>query len=237
MASLRRKARKARKPATGRAKQPAPGRAGRQAAPAPAPRPSLRDACLSALSGLRLARAPRLGAGQLSPTITLDARRTSELFRLALVRAVCAPDGDPGDAAQAGEVVWTDGDAELLVRADKSRLVLTEGFALVGLPVFTEQTGEVEVVVPFATGTTKAPLGLVLATEPEPRGPAVLMPRWGDPLVAAAWQALIDLVRELAAASGVDARQEPLLPAVLGTSSKGLHLTAQARHAFDRGAS
>jgi hypothetical protein len=209
---------------------------GRETTPRPAL--DLRGACLEALAARGGARkrgqASPLEPGQLGTPITLASASSSKLFRLAFAAAAGARAGEEGDDPAAGDVVWTDGDSELLVHAARARLVTIEGFALAGLPVFTEQTDEVEVVVPFATGTPRAPLGLVVATEPEPRGPLALVARWGDPLVAAAWQALLDLIGELAASSGVDARKEPLLPAVLAASPRGLHLTAQARHAFDR---
>jgi hypothetical protein len=197
----------------------------------------LRDACLAAITARRgktRARGPVLGPGQLAAPITLAPDVASGLFAVAF-RAAAGAAGEPPAGDAGADVVWTEADAELLVHAGRARLVLLDGQALAGLPVFTEQTGEVEVAVPFATGTPRAALGLVIATEPVPRGPAALVARFGDALVAAAWDALLAVMRELAAASGVDARQEPLQPASLAVSPKGLHLTAQARHAFDRG--
>ena len=203
------------------------------------PVPSLRDACLAALAaqrGVRRSRRPPLAAGQLAAPITLSGAVASSLFRLAFLGAAGVPAGGSTMAQAPGEVVWTDGDSELLVRAGRARLVPIDGFLLAGLPVYTEQTGEVEVVVPFATGTPRELIGLVVAAEHEPRGPPALMARWGDPLLAAAWQALVNVAREVAAASGVDERQDPLLPAALSAGPKGLQLRAQARFAFDRSA-
>ena len=196
---------------------------------------SLRDASLAAIAAQRgVKRKPPLLPGKLGTPFTIATKEASTLFQLAFIDAAGAPTGQSNAGQPRGEVVWTDGDSELLVHAGRSRLVLIDGFALAGIPVYTEETGEVEVVVPFATGTPKEPLGLVVATEPEPRGPPALTARYGDPLVAAAWQAMLSVVKELSAASGVDAHLNPLLPAVLSTSGMGLHLTAQARFLFDR---
>jgi hypothetical protein len=105
-------------------------------------------------------------------------------YASALARAA----GADGDA-----VVWHDGDSEMLLRLGKVRLERgVEGIVLVHVPVFCEETGEVEVVVPFAV-TRHAQAGLVAATAAVPRGPAEVVSRWGEPLVSAAWEALVEV--------------------------------------------
>jgi hypothetical protein len=97
-------------------------------------------------------------------------------------------------AGSTGEaVVWHDGDSELLLRLDRVTLERREdGTILVHLPVFCEESGDAEVIVPFAVA--RRPGGaLVAATDTVPHGPAAVVNRWGEPLVAAAWEALAEV--------------------------------------------
>ncbi|MER5755858.1 hypothetical protein [Streptomyces sp. NPDC002088] len=165
-----------------------------------------------------------LGPGEVGPDITLDDAQAADLYRVAFA-----------DAAGGGAVVWVDGEDELLVRAEQLRTVLRDGFVLVGIPVYTQQTKDAEVVVAFAVGRPGAPLGMVAATEPVPRGPAAVVERWGEQLVATSWRALVDVAAGLASASGVDDAHDSLLPAALVVSAKEFTVTAQAPHTFDRG--
>lgn len=169
-----------------------------------------------------------LGASQLAPAVTLNAAQTRSLYSTAFAHAAA-----PGKA-NAEQVVWVDGESELLVRANKVRVIFRDGFALVGIPVFSEQSGEAEVVVSFAVGRPDAPMGLVMATETVPRGPTVVVEKWGEQLVAAAWTALVQLSSGIAAAAGIDDQNQPLLPAALVAHSKGITVIPQARHAIDR---
>jgi hypothetical protein len=103
-------------------------------------------------------------------------------YATALARAA----GAEGDV-----VVWHDGDSELLLRPAQARLERGgDSIVVVRVPVFCDQTGEIEVVVPFAV-SRDPDRGLVAATDAVPRGPAEVVNRWGDPLVAAAWEALV----------------------------------------------
>ncbi|HEX8693641.1 MAG TPA: hypothetical protein VF746_14555 [Longimicrobium sp.] len=169
-----------------------------------------------------------LGPGAAAPPVTLEPAEAHARFRDAFVEAAGA------GGAGGGDVVWAEGDDELLVHAGRVRVVFREGFALVGIPVHTGQTGEVEVVVPFALGSAGEPLGLTAATEPTPRGPAALVEVWGDPLIATAWGALLRVAGAVAAGAGVDDRNQPLHPGALAAGKEGLTVTPQARHAFDR---
>ena len=105
------------------------------------------------------------------------------------------------------DVVWIDGDSELLVRPDQARLVLRPGLVLAGIAVSTDQTDDVEIVVPFAVGSP----GLVMATESTPRGSASVVARWGESLVAVAWEALLAVATTAArGGSDVGARGVPV---------------------------
>jgi hypothetical protein len=172
-----------------------------------------------------------LKAGEVAPEVPVNPEDCTMLYRIAFAEAAGA---EPAALEASDGVVWTRGENELLVRPDGVRLLLRDGFALVSIPVFCEQTGDVEVVVPFALGRPGAPLGLVMATEPVPRGPAVVVECWGEHLVGAAWDALVHLAARVAAAAGGDHQPEALLPASLVASTSGLVVLPQAQHSFDR---
>jgi hypothetical protein len=108
------------------------------------------------------------------------------------------------------------------------------GFVFVGIAVYSEQTGDVEVVVPFAVGRADQRLGLIVATERRPRGPAAVVDQWGEQLIAAAWSALLDMTLHEAHDAGHDEHHEPLMPAAIMATDRALSITPQARHAFDR---
>jgi hypothetical protein len=191
--------------------------------------------CTNLLATVR-ARCPAAGAllplppSQVGAAVPLTPDEAQRVYSLAFADAA-APGGV---ATGAGTVVWASGEDELLVQVNAVRLVLTEGFTMVEIPVFTEQSNDVNVVVPFAVGTDSSPLGLIMATETVPRGPAVIVQRWGEHLTAAAWQALVHVASGIAAASGTDQENQPLLPASLSASAGGLTVLPQATHAFDR---
>jgi hypothetical protein len=171
-----------------------------------------------------------LPAGKDAPAVVLAVDDS----HARLQRAFASAAGSSHAADKPPDIVWVDGDNELLVRLSKLRVVFQSGFALVGISVYTKQTGDVEVVVPFALGTPDQPLGLVAATETTPRGPAVIVETWGDPLIAAAWDALLRVATDTAAAAGVDEAHQPLVPLALTAGNNGLTVTPQARHPFDR---
>jgi hypothetical protein len=170
----------------------------------------------------------RLRPGATAPPMTVSARHSAALYATAFAATALAATAPAPSTAPAGAVVWADGEHELLVYPDRVRVVFRHGFVLAGITVFTEQTGTVEVSVPFAVGTTSEPAGLMIATEPVPRGPALLAERWGDQLIAAAWQALVHLTGGIAAAAGTDTAGGPLIPVALTASAAGLTVLPQA---------
>jgi hypothetical protein len=171
-----------------------------------------------------------LGPGAVAQPVDITPDEARSVFAIAFAEAV----GAPADPAGGAAVVWTSGDDELLVSTGDVRLVLADGFAIVAIHVYTEQTGDAQVAVPFALGAPGAPLGLVMGTESVPRGPALVVDRWGDQLQGAAWQALLHLAAGIAAAAGADDENQPLLPAALTVGANGVSVLPQARHTFDR---
>ena len=133
--------------------------------------------------------------GELRSAVQRSARKTSPSFVAVYPTAItpaalyatafAAATQVPATAPPGSAVVWADGEHELLIQPGQVRVLLRDGFVLVGITVFTEQTGTVEITVPFAVGTAAEPAGLMIATEPVPRGPALVVERWGDQLIAA----------------------------------------------------
>jgi hypothetical protein len=58
--------------------------------------------------------------------------------------------------------------------------------------------------------------------------------RWHDPLVALAWQALLDTAAALSAATGADTDGAPLVPSRWTAGRGGIAVGPQGRHPFDR---
>lgn len=184
---------------------------------------ALRQRCPDAFA------ADELKPGQPAPAVPLPVETAQTLYGSAFA-AAARPPGSGGS----GDVVWTQSDAELLVHLGETRVRFLDGLVLVGISVYCEQTKDVEVVVPFAVGSKDLPAGMVIATETAPRGPDVIVDRWGDQLIAAAQTALVALSQGIAGAAGTDVYGKSLLPAALEASPDGLQITPQARHSFDR---
>jgi hypothetical protein len=166
----------------------------------------------------------RLPPGATAPPVSVGSAHSAALYATAFAAATQLPATAPSGSA----VVWADGEHEVLIHPGRVRVLFRDGFVLVGMTVFTEQTGTVEITVPFAVGTAAEPAGLMIATEPVPRGPALVVERWGDQLIAAAWQALVHLAGGIAASAGSDTAGAPLIPVALTASAAGLTVLPQA---------
>lgn len=169
------------------------------------------------------------GPSGVASSIEIPVDEAKELFRIAFLEA--------SGASDLMSVVWIAGESELLVKTSAVQIAVTDGFVLVQIPVYTKQSGDASVVVPFAVGRDAAPQGLIMATETVPRGPHIVIELWGEALIAAAWRALLHLTSSLAAAAGVDEQGNVLLPVSFAANAGGIRITPQARHRFDLGRS
>jgi hypothetical protein len=165
-----------------------------------------------------------LKPGTVGPEIPLT---KNDLQRLVLEAA---------KRGKAGEVVWTQGESELVVTVGKVAVALDRGLVTLSIPVSCDQTGGALIVVPFAVGDDAHPAGMLVATEERPRGPATIVDAWGDALVAFAWNVLLTAWTALADATGTDEDGAGLIPAALTASPDGLRVLTMSRHAFDRNA-
>ena len=130
------------------------------------------------------------------------------------------------------EVVWTSGAAELLVHTDQVTLAASSGVLEVGIGVECDQLAQpATVTVSFATGTDKNPRGLFLATFERPAGPAAVVGVWSDALTAFAWESVVTLATELAAAAGRDGQGRPLVPGVIAAAGDAVQVLPMPRAA------
>jgi hypothetical protein len=174
---------------------------------------------------------PRPPPPQRFPPGTLaPARKLADAELERRIRAALVPEGAPK------RVVWHEADSQVVFHPGRARVRAVDGLVLVGLTLECDQTGVAEVVVPFAVGTEEQPTGLVAASETKPRGPEILIDRWGEAIVAAAWTALLEAAAAVAAEAGSDLDGEPLRPGGLIAFVGGVAVVPQARHEFERAA-
>jgi hypothetical protein len=133
------------------------------------------------------------------------------------------------------QVVWEQAGSALLVHLGETRVQALDGLILVGLTVEANETGRVQVTIPFAVGRTDRLAGMVVTTEPKPRGPSIIIDRWGESLIATAWRAVLDVIGSLTAQAGVDEEGTPLLPGAIVAENNLLRVVAQAPQVFERG--
>lgn len=162
--------------------------------------------------------------GEVTPPVDVD---TEQLGRLLLTAA-----GGTGPRRRDREV-WEQAGSELLVHHGRTRVALLDGLILIGVGVETRETGRTEVTVPFAVGRPGRLAGMVVATEPAPRGSTIITDRWGDAILAYAWRLLMDVVATLCARIGVDTGGRALLPGAIVATRGGLRVIPQAPHAFE----
>jgi hypothetical protein len=171
--------------------------------------------------------------------LPVPAKQGTGLVRAAVKTAAAASLGRRPTDPPVDAVVWTDGADSLLVLLDTVRLTTAEGVVTVSVDVACDQLRvgrrkpQARVEVDLVVGTEERPTGL-LAAAPTPRGAAVVVDRWGDALVAFAWQALLDTAAGLSAAAGSDLDGAPLVPTRWIASKAGFAVGPQARHPFDR---
>jgi hypothetical protein len=165
--------------------------------------------------------------GVIGYPVFVEAKQASELVRVAARHA-----SGLFRATKRTEVVWVDGDSELAVSLVELRIELADGLVRVLIPVRCDQTGAQMVEVDFAIGSPDAPAGLFASTYRDPIGPELIVPAWGEALVAFAWECLLGLVTGIAGATGKDARGNVLVPVEASASERGLQIVPMARHRF-----
>jgi len=179
-----------------------------------------------------------LDPGQATTPVPIATKDVGTLVTLAVRQAVleAASEPVPNDADRLpSSVLWQDGPDALLVEVARIAVRVAEGVITVAIPVRCDQVtrGREVVEIDLVFGTATRPTGL-LAAATEPRGPRVVVRRWGDALTALAWQAVLESIGGVAAAAGVDRDGSTLIPTALTVSASGIAVLAQARHENDR---
>ena len=172
-------------------------------------------------------------AGTAAVDRTLPASALASLIPSA---AIVAAGLDPAKTAPpVPAVLWTSGASRLLVNAAKVTATLGDGTIDIVVPVSSDQTGDTTVTVTFVTGTSKQPAGGLATTEDHPRGPAIIVENWAEPLVAFAWHTLLVATNALSGSAGGDNSGHSLITAALAVSQAGLSVTPMGRHTFIAG--
>lgn len=168
--------------------------------------------------------------GRTVPPVNVNPDATSRLLPAGLVVA-CGlnPATTPSPPPP---VLWDDGADQLLVHLAEATMRTGNGFIDLSLVVECDETGRVPVVSTFLTASPERPAGVVWATEDRPRGPSVVVDRWGDALVALGWRALLEVTRTVANAQGTDTFGRPLVASTVVATADGLQITPMGAHPF-----
>jgi len=126
-------------------------------------------------------------------------------------------------------VVWTQGDSELLVHSDKTRISLSSGVVTLRITVECDEYKKLVIPVPIGVGTKQSPSGLVMSTFGDLEGPAELVEAWSDALIAFAWESLLEISRVICSEVGKDKRGLPLVPGSIAAAPDQLLLQPVAR--------
>jgi hypothetical protein len=163
-----------------------------------------------------------LPPGTVGPELPLNRQIFSRLITAAATRG------------NTGAVVWEAEGSELQVITGKVTVDLNDGLIFLNIPVTCDQVSDATIQVPFAVGSTTAPAGLLVATEERPRGPDAVIAVWSEALVAFAWELLMTVATQAAAAIGTDTDRAALIPVAITANSDAVFVLTMARQAFDR---
>jgi hypothetical protein len=152
---------------------------------------SIRRALACVLGCVRCSDRKRIPPPQVPDRVAPEALPPLLAPRLA---GAPADGSQPAPRAAAKSVVWVDAGDELVVHLSSLRAATKDGILLVSVDVESDQTGRQSVAMPFAVGTDPGQ-GTVVVCEPLPRGPDVIVRRWGAILQGALFAALQDMAQ------------------------------------------
>ena len=178
----------------------------------------------------RLDKRVKLKTGQRSPKElklpTKDARRIlREVVRLVLDL--------PRNSTPT--VVWTRGESELLVHSNRTLITFTSGVVTVTVTVECDQNELVRIPVPLGVGDPRSPAGLMMSSFTDLEGPAEIVETWFEPIVAFAWELLLEIASVVCAQVGKDSRGLPLVPGNVAAGRGYLLIQPIARHQLKDG--
>jgi predicted transcriptional regulator len=94
----------------------------------------------------------------------------------------------------ASPVIWQEDGSELIIHCDSVQVNLKDSFATCSLDVECDQTGKASVEMTFCLGSKNLLTNLSSTSEEAPRGPPIIIGRWGPILQDVFWHGLLDLV-------------------------------------------
>jgi hypothetical protein len=165
-----------------------------------------------------------LPPGQRLDPIRIDAATLRRLAPAAAGRAL----GQPADRVT--EVIWSEGGDELSLDPAKLDVKTINGFVAFAIPVRCDQSGQGVVEIALAVGAPDRAAGMFAVAERRPRGPAAVVERWADALVAFAWGTLVELANGVAATAGRDDSGNLLIPGSIVAADGALIVVPYARH-------
>lgn len=162
-----------------------------------------------------------LKEGQISAPIEVEAK----LF-LKLTKTAIKPNTKKA-------IIWRENGSEVRFWPDKTVVDIQEGLILIGIVLEAQETGEQTLTVPFATGTEKRFAGTVMTTDQKPRGNERLINIWGDAVIAAAYEAVLQVVSGIAAETGIDTKGQNLRVGAIIAKQGILSVIPQAYFDFE----
>jgi hypothetical protein len=161
---------------------------------------------------------PRLEAGELTRGRMEIPQGEAQTALRGVVRLVADLPRDTSPI-----VVWEDRGSELEVDTAATRLACKVGVVTIGISVRCDQVpGGAVLEVPLGVGTAERPTGLVMSALTHVAGPAVVVDRWSDALIAFAWECLVETARRLCELAGTDSTGRRLVPGAVGSGSRVL---------------
>jgi len=165
-----------------------------------------------------------LPPGQHLDPVRLDVPTLRKLVPGAARRAL-----GQNDASRVTEVIWSEGGDELSVDPAKIDVKTTTGAVIFAIPVRCDQSGPGVAQIALAVGSPDRTAGLLAVAARRPQGPAAVVDRWADALIALAWGTLVELANSISGTAGRDDSGDELIPGSIVADEVGLLVVPYAR--------
>lgn len=166
-----------------------------------------------------------MDAGQLTPSVLSVPSKSAQEVVNSVVRLVLdLPRGSNP------RVVWTQGDSELLIHSDRTKIKCSSGVVTLTVTVECDQSDRISIPIPIGVGTRNSPTGLVMTAFSDIEGPTEIVETWTDSLTAFAWEAVLETAKVIAAEVGKDSQGRSLVPGSIGAAPDLLLIQAVGRH-------
>jgi hypothetical protein len=157
--------------------------------------------------------------------------------RLVRAAAVVAAGLDPALTPDPPPpVLWERNGSRLLVQVAGVHGKLGDGLVDIVVPVLCDELAKraADITTTFVTGSTDRPAGALAVTEDRPRGPALVVELWHEPLVAYAWHTFVRATSALAHVGATDSSGRLLITVGVAVTPDGIATVPMARHPSDK---